>query len=447
MEHFAQGKRHLLVNDINAAVNSLQEACRMLAEKHGETAPECGDAYFYYGRALLEMARMESDVLGNALDGVPEGDDLENSQVENPDKLSEEEKEKVSDQVDEALQETTKSLTKDKKSSPSKDGDKKASPSKDEDKKEKSDEPMKDGDKAEKKEGEDVEEKDGEKTEEDEDVSNHQLAWEMLELAKVIYQRQEEGNKDMSLKTAQVFLKLGEVGLESENYPQSIEDFQSCLKIQETHMEKDDRCLAETHYQLGVAHSFSDQFDESIESFTKALKIIKDKIQTLEKSEEDKETKESEVKELNNLLPEIKEKIEDMEEMKKDATEKINKVKKELGMASAIGGSVSKEVESSTNAFGSSTSTATADAKPIQTSMIRKKRKPEDDAEEDSAKKTKAENGEAKPSENGSKKSSPAKNGDAKDEKMDTEKDNISELKKTAAVDMEKKTKEIKDSA
>jgi len=509
MEHFAQGKRHLLVNDINAAVNSLQEACRMLAEKHGETAPECGDAYFYYGRALLEMARMESDVLGNALDGVPEGDDLENSQVENPDKLSEEEKEKVSDQVDEALQETTKSLSKDKKSSPSKDGDKKASPSKDgdkkaspskdkksspskdEDKKEKSDEPMEDGDKAEKKEvkddaamdtdsekkegdkegeddesqedgeeddsqeedeeGEDVEEKDGEKTEEDEeDVSNHQLAWEMLELAKVIYQKQEEGNKDMSLKTAQVFLKLGEVGLESENYPQSIEDFQSCLKIQETHMEKDDRCLAETHYQLGVAHSFSDQFDESIESFTKALKIIKDKIETLEKSKEDKETKESEVKELNLLLPEIKEKIEDMEEMKKDATEKINKVKKELGMASAIGGSTSKDAESSAKVFGSSSSTA-ADAKPMQASMIRKKRKPEDDAEEDSAKKTKAENGEAKPSENGSKKSpakaeNGSKNGHSSPDKMDTDKD-VTELKKKAVVDMEKKTKEIKDSA
>jgi len=117
MDLFAQGKRHLLVNDIKASVESLQEACRMLAEQHGETSPEVGDAYFYYGRALLEMARMESDVLGLAMEGVPEGEDLDNSQVENPDKLSEEEKEKVSEQVDDALQENSTNSDA-KKSSP-----------------------------------------------------------------------------------------------------------------------------------------------------------------------------------------------------------------------------------------------------------------------------------------------------------------------------------------
>merc|ERR1739838_966243 len=140
----------------------------------------------------------------------------------------------------------------------------------------------------------------------------------------------------MSLKTAQVFLKLGEVGLESETYPQSIEDFQACLKIQEKHMEADDRCLAETHYQLGVAYSFGDDFDKSIASFSKALKIMGDRITNLKKvtsptkgskktpskspSKDAKETDSAdsvfEIKELDKLVPEIKEKIEDMEEMK-----------------------------------------------------------------------------------------------------------------------------------
>merc|ERR1739838_1012003 len=417
MDLFAQGKRHLFVNDIKAAVESLQEASRMLAEQHGETSPECGDVYFYYGRALLDMARIESDVLGNALDGVPEGDDLENSQVENPDKMTEEEKEKVSNDVDEALQENTS-----KKSSPSDDeteedetedeeteGDEAEEDSAMDTDAEKKDESKEKGDK----DGEEDLEEGDKKDEEDEDVSNHQLAWEMLELAKVIYQKQADGDKAMSIKTAQVFLKLGEVGLESETYPQPIEDFQACLKIQEKHMEADDRCLAETHYQLGVAYSFSDDFDKSIASFSKALKIIEDRITNLKKvtsptkgskktpskspGKDAKETDSAdsvfEIKELDKLVPEIKEKIDDMEEMKKDAKDKINKVKKEIGKANAIGGND----DCKTNAFGSSNDSS--EAKTIET----KKRKPEDEAKSD--------------------------------------------LKKKAAVDMENKTKELKKQA
>merc|ERR1739838_234117 len=396
MDLFAQGKRHLLVNDIKASVESLQEACRMLAEQHGETSPKVGDAYFYYGRALLEMARMESDVLGLAMEGVPEGEDLDNSQVDNPGKLSEEEKEKVSEQVDNALQEN--STNSDAKKSSPKDGKS--------DKDEAMDTDKKDGDsshddssqdESQEESGEDgeveLEKAEGEKKDEDEDVSNHQLAWEMLELAKVIYQKQESGNTAMSLKTVQVFLKLGEVGLESETYPQSIEDFHSCLKIQEKHLEADNRCLAETHYQLGVAYSFSDDFDKSLGSFAKALKIIEARITNLKKvTSPAKGSKQSPSKDAKDVeaVFEIKEKIEDMEEMKKDAKDKINKAKEELGMATAIGGDV--------------------DAKTIQT----KKRK--GDGKADSPpKKTKAENGDA-----------------------------TTDLKIKAAADMENKTKELK---
>merc|ERR1739838_697699 len=358
---------------------------------------------------------MESDVLGLAMEGVPEGEDLDNSQVDNPGKLSEEEKEKVSEQVDNALQEN--STNSDAKKSSPKDGKS--------DKDEAMDTDKKDGDsshddssqdESQEESGEDgeveLEKAEGEEKDEDEAVSNHQLAWEMLELAKVIYQKQEEDDKAMSLKTAQVFLKLGEVGLESETYPQSIEDFQACLKIQEKHMEADDRCLAETHYQLGVAYSFSDDFDKSIASFSKALKIIEDRITNLKKASSPakgskktpskspgKDAKDTsidsvfEIKELDKLVPEIKEKIEDMEEMKKDAKDKINKVKKEIGKANAIGGND----DCKTNAFGSSNDSS--EAKTIET----KKRKPEDEAKSD--------------------------------------------LKKKAAVDMENKTKELKKQA
>merc|ERR1719499_865668 len=74
MGNLAAGKRNLLINDISGAVSSFAEACKMMGELYGETAAECGEAFFYYGKALLEMARMENGVLENGLGGVPEGD-------------------------------------------------------------------------------------------------------------------------------------------------------------------------------------------------------------------------------------------------------------------------------------------------------------------------------------------------------------------------------------
>merc|ERR1711884_53214 len=59
------GKRHLLVQDIAAATESLGEACELVVQEYGDKAPECAEAYFYYGKALLEAARLEAGVLGN----------------------------------------------------------------------------------------------------------------------------------------------------------------------------------------------------------------------------------------------------------------------------------------------------------------------------------------------------------------------------------------------
>merc|ERR1719373_1310354 len=86
----------------------------MMGELYGETAAECGEAFFYYGKALLEMARMENGVLENGLGGVPEGDDKECSGIEDPEKMSEEEKEDVANKVGEAIEEMNKEAEKEK---------------------------------------------------------------------------------------------------------------------------------------------------------------------------------------------------------------------------------------------------------------------------------------------------------------------------------------------
>ena len=69
MGYLTAGKRDLLIQDPASAVASLAQACQLLGEHYGETAPECGEPYYYYGRALLDLARMEAGVIDNVLDG------------------------------------------------------------------------------------------------------------------------------------------------------------------------------------------------------------------------------------------------------------------------------------------------------------------------------------------------------------------------------------------
>lgn len=352
------GKRDLLLSNVPDAVTKLAQACEMLSKTFGETAVETGETYFYYGKSLLELSRMESGVLGNALEGVPEEDaDGNTSQFEDPEKMTDQEKDQVNEVVTEAFEENFKELEEKKsKSGEAKEDEAPAPTSKEEEAKKEGGEGEteameEDEEETEEEEEEGVEsggeideKKDGEaasteKKDDDEEPSNLQLAWEMLELAKVVFSKQLEAGSDNKSKLEErvisTMLALGEVSIENENYKQAVDDIQECLKKQEG-LPKDARIVAETHYQLGVAQGFNSQFDEAVESLKNAINILKSRISNLQKAD-DEETK-KEVADLKALIPEIEEKIADTKDMKKES-------EKKEGAAGDAGFSKSAEVK------------------------------------------------------------------------------------------------------
>ena len=107
-ELLAEGKRDLLVHAIPDAVSNCSKACEMMVKHKGEMAADCAEAYFYYGKALLELSRVESGVLGNALDGVDietKTTDVKDALVEDTEAMTTDEKSEIDEKVADALEE------------------------------------------------------------------------------------------------------------------------------------------------------------------------------------------------------------------------------------------------------------------------------------------------------------------------------------------------------
>nr|XP_048299910.1 nuclear autoantigenic sperm protein isoform X4 [Myodes glareolus] len=349
------GQKHLVMGDIPSAVNAFQEAASLLGKKYGETANECGEAFFFYGKSLLELARMENGVLGNALEGVH----------------VEEEEEKIED---ESLVENNDNV----------------------DETEGSEEEDKENDKAEENTNESVLENKSLQENEEEEIGNLELAWDMLDLAKIIFKRQE--TKEAQLYAAQAHLKLGEVSVESENYIQAVEEFQACLSLQEQYLEAHDRLLAETHYQLGLAYGYNSQYDEAVAQYGKSIEVIEKRMAVLNEQMKEAEGSfteyEKEIEELKELLPEIREKIEDAKESQRSGNVAELALKATLVESSSSGftasgaGTSVSMIANRKPTDGASSSNCVTDI----SHLVRKKRKPEEESpRNDGAKKAKQE--------------------------------------------------------
>jgi len=328
--HLSNGKRHLLVGDIPEAVSTLAQASELLAKQFGETNIECAEAYFYYGKALLEMSRLESGVLGNALEGVPEGGDLaDDSQVESPEKMTDEEKKVVAGKVKEALDFNYQTCEVERERAEAAEMEE----GEDEESQE-GDEPMEDEETSssaapmeEAAPSSSATDAASTEKEDEEEPSNLQHAWEMLELAKVLYTKESETAADekkaeLSKKICDVFLHLGEISLENENFQQAVEDLTSCLAKRKEILPADSRSIAETHYQLGIALVYSDKFDDAESSMQSAVEVLSTRLENLKKMESS-EFLDKEIVDLKDLVKEIREKVSDFKDMKTSAPKKL----------------------------------------------------------------------------------------------------------------------------
>ena len=129
-------------------------------------------------------------------------------------------------------------------------------------------------------EGEDGQEGGEGGAEGEEEADDFAVAWDVLDLARVLFHRM--GTEEALLKLGDVHIALGDVSLESENFEQAVNDYREAITIKEARLEPDDRQLAEAHYKLALALEYSPTESElAQEHIHKASNVLKDRIQKL----------------------------------------------------------------------------------------------------------------------------------------------------------------------
>ncbi|KAI0070803.1 hypothetical protein K474DRAFT_1669694 [Panus rudis PR-1116 ss-1] len=229
-ESLSLAKRAYALKKYERAVEHYATALELSTAKHGEDAPQLADLYYAYGKALLENAISQNSVLGNqqaaeeVLPAEPGSSGAFLSFSGDPE--------------DEEGEDTVMNL----------------------------------------KEQED-EEEDGDEGEPEDDFN---AAWEVLELARSLFEKQQEESDEIKLKLAETYIALGDVSLETEKFDQAITDYEQALTLKTTLLPQSSRQLAEAHYKLSIVLDLSSgRLQDAIEHAEKALESVEARLAEL----------------------------------------------------------------------------------------------------------------------------------------------------------------------
>ncbi|GLT39071.1 hypothetical protein SLA2020_132790 [Shorea laevis] len=285
-----RGSKAFKENDYAEAAECFSRCLEIRVAHYGELALECLNAYYQYGRALLYKAQEEADPLVS----VPkkDGEGQQNLDKEVSIKSTINGESSIALVSNKAGEEGSSTHHKDT----TEDGGKG----------EEEDEGSSDGD--------DV-------AEADEDESDLDLAWKMLDVARAIVEKQHVSD---TLEKVDILAALAEVALEREDIESSLSDYQKALLILQRLVEPDNRQIAELNFRICMCLEIGSKPQEAIPYCQNAISICKSRLQRLTnevKSSLGSATssavadKEAEIKTLGELSEDLERKLEDLQQL------------------------------------------------------------------------------------------------------------------------------------
>ncbi|KAL2787259.1 hypothetical protein BJX66DRAFT_16187 [Aspergillus keveii] len=238
-----------LIKDYNAAVELYSEATELQAKLNGEMSLDNADLLFAYGKALYNVAISKSDVLGSKVAGkaqpdpvdqptgsAPIADNLIKNAISSSGAKKEAKAQKV--QSEENAKKPLFQFTGDENFDTDSDG----------------------------------EDEDNAAEEDDEEDDDFENAFEVLDLARILYHKRLEaaedqtgkgkftelapGLKDIKEHLADTYDLQAEISLEAERFTDAVTDLRSALELRQALFPMEDPAIAECHYKLSLALEF-----------------------------------------------------------------------------------------------------------------------------------------------------------------------------------------------
>ncbi|GAK64565.1 NASP family CENP-A chaperone [Moesziomyces antarcticus] len=328
-----ESRRHFALKEYAQAIDKVAQALEQLSSHHAEDADELAPVLHLYGRSLLENFIINSAALGGGGGSAPlpsPSAPTKSAAVESAPAAGGSSKPSTSN----AASSSSASATADPRFSFSGDAE-------DDD--------------------EDDEGAAAAGANEDDDDDDLQVAFSVLDLARVIYERiltadkpelttleaQQWGKTRIQAELAEVLNHLGDVGLEAENFAQASADYEASLQMLEPLLRAHSRRLADAHLRLGLALEFHPDIDQRkrakqhVQSASQVLASRIAAIQARIDNPSSADAKEEEGKERDDLVEldaaALKTELEDVSGMKREIDTKLDEYDTEDGQAQLSG--------------------------------------------------------------------------------------------------------------